>query len=96
MPQCTVTYPNPNGGFTFDPDSIEMTAPGNITFLRAPGSDWTFTGFSCPDDPDDFSIVGTPGSTMVVRDNDANAGTYSYSVSISSGQESDPQIINKT
>lgn len=95
MPQCTVTYSDADG-FTFAPDSIEMDAPGNITFVRGPGSTWTFTGFSCPDDPDDFSVVGTPGATMVVRDNDANPGTYSYSVSISSGKQSDPQIINKT
>ncbi len=96
MPNCTVTYPNADGGFTFDPNSIGMNAAGNITFTRAPGSTWTFTGFNCPDDPGDFSIVGQPGVSMTVHDAHDNLGTFSYSVSISTGDESDPQIINKT
>lgn len=95
MPNCTVTR-NANGSLSFDPDSIDMNAAGNITFTRAPGSSWTFSGFSCPSDPGDFSIVGTPGTTMVVRDAHANLGTFEYTVSISTGDESDPQIINKT
>lgn len=96
MPNCTVTYPNANGGWTFDPDSVEMTGTGNITFTRAPGSTWTFTGFSCPDDPSDFSVVGQPGVAMTVRDAHNNLGSFAYTVSISTGDQSDPQIINKT
>lgn len=33
---------------------------------------------------------------MVVQDAHANLGAFDYTVSISTGDESDPQIINKT
>lgn len=95
MPNVTVTYQN--GQFTFAPNSVAMTAAGTITFTRTPGSDWEFTGFSCPDDPGDFSVVNSlPAPTMTVRDAHRNLGTFDYSVSISNGEESDPQVINKT
>ncbi len=95
MPNCTVTR-DANGNLSFAPEQIDMTAAGNITFNRAAGSSWTFTGFSCPADPGDFTVVGTPGVTMTVRDAHDNLGTFDYTVSISTGDESDPQIINKT
>lgn len=96
MPDPTVTVTYQNGAFTFAPEDVEMTAAGNVVFTRAPGSAWKFDGFSCPDDPGDFSVQNAlPAPSMTVRDAHQNLGTFKYTVTLDNGAESDPHIINK-
>lgn len=96
MPDPTVTVSCRNGDFSFDPETVTMTAAGNIVFQRAAGSDWQFTGFSSSN-CSDFSVVNSlPAPTMTVRDDFRDTDrTCNYTVTISTGDESDPQIINR-
>jgi hypothetical protein len=97
MPNVSVSHAASTANWSFDPPSLEMTASGAITFRKSdPNASWTFTGFSIKNsDTHQFRVVGSPGQTMVVQDDDTAAGTYQYEVCISTGECSDPQIINK-
>lgn len=68
-------------------------------FEKGSGSDdFSFSRFTTTPTSAQFSITGTPGSTMVVRDDDTTAGTYQYCIDIeANGQTitSDPAIVNK-
>lgn len=83
---------------TFAPDNgnVTITESSTITFKADPN--FTYTNFwTTPANPD-FGFTIAPNGDMVVTDDDADAGTYEYTISIAvngTSFDSDPQIINR-
>lgn len=95
----TVTYhPQAPKQFTFAPPKVTIEVVNSTVTFSSPNDSLDFTNFRTDPPTDDFTIVST-GSTMVVEDSDADAGTYEYQICIDvDGQpvwSPDPQIINK-
>jgi hypothetical protein len=103
----TVSYNPSTNGLTYAPNNgnVDVTEAGTITFSKPGQQGFRYTGFQAvaaftpPPANNDFSWVLDPNGNLVVTDNDADKGTYNYTISFSvSGQDgkSDPQIINKS
>lgn len=99
MPTVTVSYEN--GEFSYSQPGgvnngdVTMNQAGTIVFQRAAGQTWQFSGFSTNPRSDDFSIQNQlPAPSMTIQDDDNDAGTYQYTISLDNGEESDPQIVN--
>jgi plastocyanin len=90
------------GGNGPNPGDVEVTESSTITFVKMPGShDFVFASFSTSPGSDDFEKTVT-NDQITVTDNDADPGTYEYTVCVyPAGDQSkppvcsDPQIINK-
>lgn len=107
MPDQTVqvTYdPNATPQFTFDPDTVVMTAAGKIKLQQHPANaTWTFTGGSVQNDTlGNFSTdVGGNGNSLTFNDQckDRTRTSYCYTVTISYNGQSitspDPAIVNE-
>jgi hypothetical protein len=80
---------------------VNVSEDSTITFTKAQGSDpFTFAGITITPTSADFSVVSGAGTTtLVIEDNNADAGTYNYCLNLTlpGGTiiQSDPQIINK-
>lgn len=84
---------SPNDG------NVDMDKSGKIIFHRASdSSNFTFSGITITPTSTDFTLDSIETNKMTVSDSDADAGTYSYRVSLNTDNgpvTSDPQIINK-
>lgn len=100
MPNPNVDVSYASGTFTFDPDSVQMTAAGVITLKKDPANaSWTFTGGSVKNGGSQFHVTVPPGGqTVTIRDDHTSNGTWQYEVTIDDGGTShtspDPEIIN--
>lgn len=103
----TVSYNPSTNGLTYAPNNgnVEMSESGTITFSKPGQPGFTYTGFQAvatftpPPASNDFSWALNGNGDLVVTDNDADKGTYNYTISFSVGGQggtSDPQIINKS
>ena len=93
--------------WTFDPDVVDMDGTGKITFnAGASTTNFDFQGITIapapgtpPQGANDFTLDSVGPEQMIVSDNDADAGTYNYSVTVMAGNgtsyTSDPQIVNR-
>lgn len=99
-----VTFdPAANPQFTFEPESVRMTAAGKIILLQHPASArWTFRDAEVKDDTlDEFhSTVQGNGTSIHVDDQfrDRTKTSYSYNVTVSLDGSTvtspDPVIVN--
>jgi hypothetical protein len=106
MPDQTVNVsfdPNANPQFTFDRQSVKMTAAGKVILLQNPASaPWTFTNAAVKGDTlNEFSpAVQGNGNSLQIGDAflDRTETSYSYDVTVElngvSYTSPDPQIVN--
>ena len=99
-PNVTVSFvPGRSPQFTFDKDSVKLTAAGNVVLNRNPGESWTFTGATVKNPPNGQfgSPVVTPAS-VEISDACSVKGSWGYSVTVSLNGTSytspDPEIVN--
>lgn len=97
----TVTYNSAQNSLGFAPNNgnVTMDSSGTITFNKPPQI--TFTGIGFNPVSDDLSSTIDASGNLVVTDDDADSGTYEYTIYYtvnSTGQpgQTDPQIINRS
>ena len=99
-----VTFdPDATPQFTFDPESVRMTAAGKVVLAQHPASArWVFRGANVKDDTlhEFHSVVEGNGNAMHIDDEfrDRTRTSYSYNVTVAldgtTTTSPDPVIVN--